>query len=42
MLRLPRMLRTRENHNYRLYFFGQLVSLPGKPASVLDLVLRMV
>jgi MFS family permease len=29
MLRLPRMFRTIENRNYRLYFFGQMVSLLG-------------
>jgi len=29
MLRLPRMFRSIENRNYRLYFFGQLVSLLG-------------
>src|SRR5260370_19850868 len=29
MLHLPRMLRSIENRNYRLYFFGQLVSLLG-------------
>jgi hypothetical protein len=27
MFRLPRMFRTIENRDYRLYFFGQLVSL---------------
>jgi MFS family permease len=29
MFRLPRMFRTIENRNYRLYFFGRLVSLLG-------------
>ena len=29
MLRLPRMFRSIENRNYRLYFFGQTVSLLG-------------
>ena len=29
MLRLPRMFRSIENRNYRLYFFGQLTSLLG-------------
>ena len=29
MLRLPWMFRSIENRNYRLYFFGQLVSLLG-------------
>jgi MFS family permease len=29
MLRLPRMFRTIENRNYRLYFFGQMISLLG-------------
>src|SRR5260370_38455456 len=29
MLHLPRMLRSIENRNYRVYFFGQLVSLLG-------------
>jgi len=29
MLHLPRMFRSIENRNYRLYFFGQLVSLLG-------------
>jgi MFS family permease len=29
MLRLPRMFRSIENRNYRLYFFGQMVSLLG-------------
>jgi MFS family permease len=29
MFRLPRMFRTIENRNYRLYFFGQLVSVLG-------------
>jgi MFS family permease len=29
MLRLPRMFRSIENRNYRLYFFGQMVSVLG-------------
>src|SRR6267142_2437974 len=29
MIRLPRMFRSIENRNYRLYFFGQLVSVLG-------------
>jgi hypothetical protein len=29
MLRFPRMFRSIENRNYRLYFSGQLVSLLG-------------
>jgi MFS family permease len=29
MLRLPRMFRSIENSNYRLYFFGQMVSVLG-------------
>jgi len=29
MLRLPRMFRSIENRNYRLYFFGQTVSVLG-------------
>src|ERR1700675_4325489 len=29
MLRLPRMFRSIQNRNFRLYFFGQLISVLG-------------
>jgi hypothetical protein len=29
MFQLPRMFRSIENRNYRLYFFGQMISVLG-------------